>query len=60
MRRNSFSETVGDVEGETLENTLHHGLAEVEAAKPDDTLRNMEGEALADTLTDRLEKLARH
>ena len=54
MRRNSFSETVGDVEGETLENTLHHGLAEVEAAKPDDTLRNMEGEALGDTLTDRL------
>ena len=32
MRRKSFSETVGDVEGETLENTLHHGLAEMEAA----------------------------
>lgn len=45
---------MGDVEGETLEKTLHHCLAEVEATKPDDTLRNMGAEALGDTLTDRL------
>ena len=54
LRRNSFSETVGDVKGETLEKTLHHGLVELEAAKPDDTVRNMGAEALGDKLTDRV------
>ena len=54
MRRNSFSETVGDVKGNTLEKTLHHGLVQVEAGKPDDTVRNMGAEVLGDTPTDRL------
>ena len=54
LRRNSFSETVGDVKGETLEKTLHHGLVELEAAKADDTVRNMGAEALGDKLTDRV------
>lgn len=54
MRRNSFSETVGAVKGNTLEKTLHNGLVELEAAKPDDTVRNMGAEALGDTLSDRL------
>ena len=40
-----------------LVSTLHHSLAEVEAAKPGDTLRNVEAEALAETLADRLEEV---
>lgn len=56
MRRNSFSETVGDLKGKTLEKTLHNGLVELEAAKLDDTVRNMGAEALGDTLSDRLQR----
>ena len=38
----------------TLVNTLHHSLAEVEAEKRDNTLRDLEAKALADTLAYRL------
>ena len=38
----------------TLVNTLHHSLAEVEAEKRGDTLRDLEAKALADTMADRL------
>lgn len=54
MRRNSFSETVGDVKGKTLQKMLHNGLVELEAAKLDDRVPNMGAEALGDTLSDRL------
>ena len=33
MRRKSFSETVGDVKGKTLEKTLHNGLVQLQAEK---------------------------
>ena len=38
----------------TLVNTLHHSLAEVEAEKRDNTLRDLEAKALADTSAYRL------
>ena len=42
---------MGDVEIKKLVNTLHHSLAEVEDG---DTLLNVEAEALADTLAERV------
>ena len=50
MRPNSLSKTVGDLE-------LHQSLAEVEAKKEDETLHDVEAEALGDTLACRLEQV---
>ena len=57
MGQNNIGEKVGDVKVKALVCTLHHSLAEVEAATPGDTLRNVDAEALAETLADRLKEV---
>ena len=43
------------MEVETLVNTLHHSLSEVEAGKSGDTLRDVDTDVLVDTVADRLQ-----
>ena len=42
---------------ETVDSTLHYSFVEQEAKKPGDTLRDVEAEAFAETLADRLEEV---
>ena len=49
MRPTTFSETVGDVEGETLVKKVASTLVEMEAKTIGSTLRDVEAEALVDT-----------
>ena len=43
---------MGDVKFEALVNTLLHSLAVVQAKKPSDTMRNMEGELFVNRLAE--------
>ena len=49
---NSFGDTVGDMEVETLVITLHHSRTELEAETPGDKLPDLKASNVAETLTD--------
>lgn len=57
MRLATFIETVGELETDTLVNTMQYSLAEVAAQIPLVTLRDVDAKSPANTLAERLAEL---
>ena len=60
LKMTNFLKTLRDVEVRAPVITMHYSLAQVQLEIPGETLRDVESDALADTLPDTVPKLRAH